>query len=101
MLAVQRKCSTITNSRQDIFLYNRVFRQITQTMFSDMSNADSTNNVNADFVREMIPHYKGAVRMSENALKYEICEELKPILDAIIISQCKGIKQMERLLKCL
>lgn len=101
MLTAQPHCSTITNSQQDISLYNRAFRQITQTMFSDMSNADATNNVNADFVREMIPHHKGAVRMSENALKYEICEELKPILDAIIISQCKGIKQMERILKWL
>lgn len=101
MLTAQNHCLTIINSQQDIFLYKRAFRQITQTMFSDRSNADATNNVNYDFVREMIPHHKGAVRMSENALKYEVCEELKPILDAIIISQCKCIKQMERLLKCL
>ena len=69
-----------------------------EVMFSAMENARTNNNVNGDFMREMIPHHRGAIEMSENVLQYEICPQLKPILHAIISSQRKGIREMERLL---
>lgn len=52
-------------------------------------------------MREMIPHHRGAVRMSENALRFCLCPELVPLLNEIIVSQKKGIKEMECLLKKL
>lgn len=94
-------CAQKLNSKQDICLYGEAFRQITQTMFSQMRNSRSGNNINANFMREMIPHHQGAIRMSENALRYPICAELRPILQAIIVSQKKGVRQMQRLLSCL
>lgn len=72
-----------------------------QTMFAQMQNACATNCINADFMREMIPHHEGAIRMSRNILRYPICPELAPILQAIIQSQWKGICEMERLLRCV
>ena len=51
-------------------------------------------------MREMIPHHKGAIRMSENALRFDICPELKPILCEIITSQQKGVSEMTQLLRC-
>ena len=36
--------------------------------------------------------------MSENALRYPLCPGLIPVLDAIIVSQKKGVRQMQRLL---
>ena len=66
-----------------------------------MSNARDTNRINCDFMWEMIPHHRGAVEMSKNALQFDICPQLKPILDAIITSQQKGIREMQHLLKCL
>lgn len=39
--------------------------------------------------------------MSENLLRYDICPELKPIVDAIITSQRRGIQEMEQLLLCI
>lgn len=101
MQAVLGQCSALQNTKQDICLYQRDFEQITQTMFTDMRIACATNNINADFMREMIPHHKGAIRMSKNALCYEICPELIPILRAIITSQQKGVCEMEQLLCCI
>lgn len=94
-------CAQLSNSEQDLCLYGRRFCQITQTMFSQMQNACSNNNINANFMREMIPHHQGAIRMSRNALQYPICCELKPILRSIIISQEEGVREMQRLLRCL
>ena len=82
MQKVLSHCARLSNSEQDLCLYDRRFRQITQTMFSQMCNACSDNNINADFMREMIPHHQGAIKMSKNVLQYPICPELdsKPLL---------------------
>ncbi len=98
MLDIKECCSQKINSERDVYLYQRRVDRIMEAMFRAMENARTNNNVNGDFMREMIPHHKGAIEMSENALQYEICPELKPILYAIISSQRKGIMEMERLL---
>ncbi|MCM1307400.1 MAG: DUF305 domain-containing protein [Butyrivibrio sp.] len=95
------ECSKLKNSQWDICMYGECFGQITRTMFAEMRNACAVNNVSADFMYEMIPHHEGAIRMSENLLRFRICGELVPILDAIIVSQKKGIAEMESLLKCV
>ena len=92
-------CSHLTNSERDLFLYQRRIDQIMKTMFTDMGTACANNQISADFMREMIPHHRGAIEMSQNTLQYDICPELCPILDAIITSQKRGIMQMQQLLQ--
>ena len=57
----------------------------------------ATRRVDCDFLREMLPHHKGAVEMASITLQSDICPELVPILQAIITSQETGIAQMEAL----
>lgn len=99
MLAIQENCSMLNNSQQDLCLYQRRMDQIMKVMFADMGNACSNNDININFMREMIPHHRGAVEMSETTLQFDICPELKPILQAIIVSQKRGIRQMQELLR--
>ncbi|MCQ4022111.1 MULTISPECIES: DUF305 domain-containing protein [unclassified Ruminococcus] len=94
-------CEIVINTQLDLCRYKKCYDRITRMMFSQMRNACSDNNINADFMREMIPHHQGAIRMSKNALRYPICSELNPILQAIIKSQEKGVQEMESLLKKL
>lgn len=94
-------CSQLRSPEQELFLYQRRFQCITQTMFRDMENACISNNLNTSFMREMIPHHWGAIKMSENSLRFPLCPELVPILDAIILSQRAGIQKMEYLLQCI
>lgn len=95
------QCDTQTDTQCDLRLYQECVQQIMQTMFRRMRTAVSTNQINANFMREMIPHHIGAIRMSENALRYSICPELVPILEAIITSQEQGVREMKRLLQCM
>lgn len=94
-------CSQQCNTEQELCLYRRRLDQILKTMFTEMGNAGETNCINRNFMREMIPHHQGAIRMSENALRYPICPELTPILEAIIQSQRQGVREMEQLLRCM
>lgn len=98
MQRILPQCGTCTNCAQSLEGYRRRVSQILETMFIQMKEACSDNRINANFMREMIPHHRGAVQMSRNALQYEICSGLRPILEAIISSQEKGIAKMEQLL---
>ncbi len=100
MEAALCSCSAMQNTDIELSLYQHRYKQITEKMFSQMRNAPSTNDINADFMREMIPHHEGAIQMSENTLRFPICPELNPILHAIITSQRNGIRKMIRLLRC-
>ena len=101
MMCALDRCSALCSSEQDLCLYQRRFDQIAETMFCEMRTACVTNDINANFMREMIPHHRGALRMCENALRFSICPELDPIIQAILVSQRAGIREMERLLRCL
>lgn len=101
MSAILCRCSEQMDAERDRRLYQRRMEQIMRTMFADMSCARAGNRVDCNFLREMIPHHRGAVQMSKNALQYALCPGLYPILEAIIASQERGICQMERLLRCI
>lgn len=101
MQAIQGKCRVLTNTDIERSKYMKRFEKIAQTMFYEMGSAPVSNGVNVNFVREMIPHHEGAVRMSNNVLQFHICPGLKPILYAIITTQCEGIQQLKYLLNHL
>ncbi len=100
MEEVLETCARMENAPRALCCYGRQVCRITETMFSQMRDACADNNINADFIREMIPHHQGAIRMSKNALAYPVCPELDPILRAIITSQERGVREMRGLL-CL
>ncbi len=94
-------CNKFKNTQKELHLYQNRTEQVMHTMIADMENSCVTNQINADFLWEMIPHHRGAISMAENTLCYPICPELKPILCAIIRSQQKDIMQMQQLLRSI
>lgn len=98
MRAITEECKMLKNPAQDRFLYRRMKNQILLEMFGAMGISEVTENINADYIREMIPHHIGAVRMAENALRFPVCPQLVPLLREIRTSQKRGICEMQRLL---
>ncbi|MFI3202300.1 MAG: DUF305 domain-containing protein [Eubacteriales bacterium] len=92
------ECSMCVNKLEDVCLYEILYTNVTDTMFSDMKKACVTNNINCNFIREMIPHHVGAIGMCENVLRFPICKELIPIANSIIKTQCAGVKELNYLL---
>lgn len=97
--AAEEVCSGYTNTPAELTAYLKKSDRIIQHMFHEMRYARSTNSIDADFIREMIPHHEGAIGMSENARSYPICPELIPLLNEIIITQNHGVRQMQQLLR--
>ncbi|WP_395017715.1 DUF305 domain-containing protein [Robinsoniella peoriensis] len=99
MKAVYPECQYCMNEPEELSCYKQNNDYIIQNMFYEMKAASTDNNIDANFMREMIPHHKGAVYMSENALQFPICSSLVPLLDAIVTSQKEGIRKMQNLLR--
>ena len=91
---MNRSCnfSNVTND------YLAFYDCILSDMMDEMTHAELSDSISHNFITQMIPHHQGAVSMSENALRFPVCPQLIPILDAIIISQKEGIRQMQKLL---
>lgn len=99
MSRIQDKCGEMCGPKCDVCLYQRDTDRIIHNMFEKMRSAYGDNNINCNFMREMIPHHMGAVRMAENALKYNVCQPLVPILKDIVAEQKKGICEMKNLMR--
>lgn len=94
-------CQNHTNCKDQLSMYQDKIDSIMETMFSRMSEAYFDNDIDTNFIREMIPHHEGAIAMSKITLEYDICPQLRPILQAIITSQSRGVRQLKALLQNL
>lgn len=91
-------CSYYGNTYEECSAYQTAFREISDDMFTQMQTAQSVNDINTDFINEMIPHHEGAIKLCENALTQPICPSLTPILENIIATQTQGVTEMQALL---
>ena len=81
--------------------YLKTYVNIYKTMITGMQDAKLTGNIDKDFLEEMIPHHEGAIKMSQNIMKYTQNTELKNILQNIITTQQKQLIEMKNLLKTI
>lgn len=94
-------CDECENTKNELYVYRARNEVIIKNMFYHMQRAFADNDINLDFIREMIPHHKGAIEMSRNALYFPVCDGLKPILENIITTRTQGICEMESVMKCI
>lgn len=91
------RCSRTVNASGAAASYRREVTEITQRMFERMETARSLPSIDCDFILEMIPHHEGAISMSRLALRYSLCPALIPILDDIVASQMRGVRELREL----
>ena len=60
-----------------------------------MSSAPMTGDADADFVRSMLAHHKGAVAMAQVELQYGKDRAMRALATSIIASQGKEIARMQ------
>ncbi|WP_394924659.1 DUF305 domain-containing protein [uncultured Robinsoniella sp.] len=99
MTAAYPECQCTMNYPEELSCYEQNNYNTIQSMFYEMKAARTENSIDANFMREMIPHHKGAVYMSENALQFPVLPALVPLLEEIVRSQKEGIRKMRYLLQ--
>ena len=101
MKAIHNRCCFVQNSNYEVYEYMCSFKEIAEVMFYEMCLAPVSNSVNVNFLCEMISRHQGATRMAQNVLRFCICQELIPILQCMIETQCEQIELMLKLLEGL
>lgn len=96
--AVLPACAQLTNARMDLRLYQRRMDLIYRDMYIKMGASPENNRLAAVFLRQMLPHCLGAVRMADTALKYDVSTQLVPILRSISACQRRDAAQIRALL---
>lgn len=94
-------CSQSKSSQEELNVYRRSFENITETMFNDMRKAPRNNDINKDYINEMIPLEEGGIKLARNAFRFPICSALDPILNAIIVEQEDSVRRMKQILRYL
>lgn len=89
------------NSNNNVNSYMKEYLEITKNMIENMKSSPRYNNININFINEMIPHHKGAIEMCNNLLKYWVDPRLKKVAEDIIKEQSKGVTQLEEIRKNL
>ncbi len=96
-----QNCSKLQNPPTQVSHYQQHYAKVTDTMFCQMEQACQGNDIDANFCREMIPHHLGALEMCQNVLQFDICDELCPIIESILVMQMKGVKELQCILRSL
>ncbi|MDI9217653.1 DUF305 domain-containing protein [Clostridium tertium] len=89
------------SSKADSEEYLEEYNKVKDKMFKEMQGVEITNNVDANFLQEMIYHHEGAIGMAKDILKYTKDSELIKLAENIVTTQSKGVEEMKALLKKL
>lgn len=98
MEAVLPACTQLADPQLDLRLCQRRTKLIFREMFAAMAAGPENNRLNAVYLQGMIPLCRGAVRITETALKYDVCQELVPVLRDVIRRQRREAAQIRALL---
>ena len=93
------ECLEFINNDADIAIYQHRTSRILRCMAQKMETAQAGNRINVDYLKEMIPHRGGAVKVSKNALEYDLCPKLKSLIEETILKNEEGISQMQYMLR--
>lgn len=89
------------SSKADSKKYIKEYDKIKDTMFKKMKDVIITDNVDVNFLQEMIYHHEGAIGMANNILKYTTDPEFKKLAENMVSTQSKGVEEMKSLLRNL
>ncbi len=75
--------------------YLEKYHCILEEMIRGMQCAALGDSISYNFIVQMIPHHRAAIRMSENLLKYTTFIPLQRIAEQIVSEQTKSIQNMQ------
>ncbi len=91
MRRIYASISCCQNTAQEVDRYTNTYYQIVFRMLNGMENSAQSENINFNFVTEMIPHHEGAIGMCQNALSYPIDARLRAVCQKIIKEQSENV----------
>lgn len=95
MIRSYDRCSLVTDSNNDVLVYNRAYNYIVDMLVNDLLNIDNVDNDDLFYQDVMIAFYKAGISMARNALRFRLCRELIDILREVIIFMSDRLKMFQ------
>lgn len=99
MEEILRTTPKYKNPKKQVQRYLSKYYEIVNNMVWMMRHSLKSNNIELDFINEMIPHHEGAIAMCKNLLQYPTDPRLISVANEIINEQTKGIKELKEIRK--
>lgn len=97
MKEIENSSECLLSKPCDLEKYMETYKKIVKDMICKMGSSLRVNNININFISQMIPHHQGAILMSRNILRFSIDCRLEKIVKNIIEEQTKGIQILRRI----
>jgi len=78
--------------------YLNTYSDILEEMIYGMTSATLSESISHNFIVQMIPHHRAAIRMSESVLSYTQNAAIQAIASGIIRAQTQSIADMQAIL---
>ena len=97
----RNECKILENSNIAITLFSALSQNITDNMFKDMKAAPLSEKTEFSYIKEMIPHRMGGIRLCETVLKFDICPYLFEVANTTLQTSKEQIRQLQLLNRLL
>lgn len=84
------------NPSENRITYQKEYYRIAISMIRRMKYSRDYNQVDLNFISQMIPHHEGAIEMCEHLLSYPIDTRLAQVARDIIQEQQNGIQRLKQ-----
>lgn len=90
-------CLNIENTETERRLYQREFESILTRLISQLRTSRSDNNLNANFLSEIVVFLQAGINFGKNVLRFEICERLRDFVEEMLRIQTKLLIKVKQL----
>ena len=70
-------------------------------MINRFNGVSTSNNLNVHYLNALIIHHESGISLAQNALSYSICNELKNLLNEMIVKYTAELTLIRQLLRTL
>ncbi len=94
---IEEECAEQRSSRLQTQQYQQEVWMLLANILLEMVDAPTGQRIECNFINQMLPQQRGAVRLAQAALNRAICQPLVPLLQSAITAQQNTIRQLETL----
>lgn len=97
MIRAYDRCLLVTDSNNDILVYNRAYDYIVDMLVGDLLEIDELDDLDSFYKDVMIAFLRAGISISRNALRFRLCRELIDILREVIVFMSNMLKSFQNI----
>ncbi len=98
--SASKYCKNVTSPHDSCLSFRENTERICDRLKDDLKNAEISERLNCDYLTWIRCVMEGLVRMSENAMGFELCRAIYPCVRQIAVDARNAVSDIDRLRHC-